>query len=83
MEESRRRQQDELRNRHDKEMEEQKRTRQNIIDSHQRLKGLVDGQGMRPANEYKPPPHWTPPGKTTLISLNLHQKLLLNIICFS
>ena len=62
MEDNRRRQQEDLRTRHDKEMEDQKRSRQNIIDSHQRLKGLVEGQGMRPSNEYKPPPHWQPPG---------------------
>ena len=67
MEDNRRRQQDELRSRHDKEMEEQKRNRQSIIDSHQRLKGLVDGQGMRPAHEYKPPPNWQPPGSATIL----------------
>jgi len=61
MEDNRRRQQDELRQRHEKEMEDQKRSRQSIIDSHQRLKGLVEGQGMRPADQYKPPPHWTAP----------------------
>ena len=63
MEGIRRRQQEELRAKHEKEMEEQTRNRQNIMDSHQRLKGLVEGQGMRPSSEYKPPPHWQAPGK--------------------
>ena len=62
MEESRRRQQDQMRSRHDAEMEEQTRSRAALVDSHQRLKGLIEGQGMRSnPNEYKPPPNWSAP----------------------
>lgn len=61
MEDQRRRNQEDLRLRHERELEVQNRSREQVLDSHQRLKGLVEGQGMRPANEYKPPPNWQVP----------------------
>ena len=61
MQENRMHQQNQLRNRHDAEMEQSNRHRQNMNEQHQRLRELVDGRDMKPANEYKPPPNWQPP----------------------
>jgi len=58
MEETRRQRQEDLRARHDHEIEAAKRQRLSLNESHLQLKHLVEGSAMRDPESYRPPPNF-------------------------